>query len=80
MFDLHEGVDGRTYVSIDVRTYVGMVDDVVAIKPNFLALMGYQYFLSYGARHAQSSAIISALKTSQLLASFEYQQGKKKNC
>ena len=37
--------DGRTYV----RTYVRMVDDVMAIKPNFLASMGYQYFLSYGA-------------------------------
>ena len=36
----------RTYV---VRTYVRTVDDVMAIKPNFLASMGYQYFLSYGA-------------------------------
>ena len=34
---------------MDVCTYVGMVDDVMAIKPNFLALMGYRYFLSYGA-------------------------------
>ena len=42
MFDLHEGADGQTYV----RT----VDDVMAIKPNFLASMGYQYFLSYGAQ------------------------------
>ena len=25
------------------------VDDVMAIKPNFLTSMGYQYFLSYGA-------------------------------
>ena len=57
---------------MDVCTYVGTVDDVMAIKPNFLALMGYQYFLSYGAWRAQSYAIISALKTSQLLASFEY--------
>ena len=79
-FDLHEGVDGRTYVHMDVRTYVGMVDDVKAIKPNFLALMGYQYFLSYSSWCTQSSAIISALKTSQLLASSEYHQGKKKNC
>ena len=44
-------------VWMDVRMYVGMVDDVMAIKPNFLALMGYQYFLSYGAWHAQSYAI-----------------------
>ena len=30
----------------DVRcTYVRTVDDVMAIKPNFLASMGYQYFL-----------------------------------
>ena len=35
----------RTYV----RTYVRTVDDIMAIKPNFLASMGYQYFLSYGA-------------------------------
>ena len=53
--DLHEGTDGGTYV----RTYVGTVDDVMAIKPNFLALMGYQYFLSYGAPRARSSAIRS---------------------
>ena len=26
-----------------------MVHDVMAIKPNFLASMGYQYFVSYGA-------------------------------
>ena len=47
-FDLHEGADGRTHV----RT----IDDAMAIKPNFLAAMGYQYFLSYGARRARSSA------------------------
>ena len=47
-FDLHEGADGRTYV--------WTIDDVMAIKPNFLAAMGYQYFLSYGARRARSSA------------------------
>ena len=43
--------DVRTYV---VRTYVRMVDDVMAIKPNFLASMGYQYFLSYGAPRARA--------------------------
>ena len=32
---IHEGADGRTYG----RT----VDDVMAIKPNFLASVGYQY-------------------------------------
>ena len=31
------------------RTDVRTVDDVMAIKPNFLASMGYQHFLSYGA-------------------------------
>ena len=36
---------GRT----DGRTYVRTVDEVLAIKPNFLASMGYQYFLNYGA-------------------------------
>ena len=42
--------DGRTYGHTDVcmcvRTYVPTGDDVMAIKPNFLASMGYQYFLS----------------------------------
>ena len=47
-FHLHEGADGRTYV----RT----IDDVMAIKSNFLRSMGYQYFLSYGAPRARSSA------------------------
>ena len=44
-----KGANGRMYV----RTYVRTVDDVMAIKPNFLASMGYQYFLSYGARRAR---------------------------
>ena len=50
---IHEGADGRTYV---VRTDV---DDVMAIKPNFLTSMGYHIFLSmvlraraFGARGA----------------------------
>ena len=47
-----KGADGPTYV----RTYVRTVDDFMAIKPNFLASMGYQYFLSYGAPRARSSA------------------------
>ena len=33
--------------------YVRTVDDVMAIKPNFLASMGYQYFLSYDALRAE---------------------------
>ena len=43
----------------DIRTEV---HDVMAIKPNFLASMGYHYFLSYGAprqRRSRSCAIIS---------------------
>ena len=44
---IHEGVDGRTYGRTDVH-------DVMPIKPNFLASMGYQYFLSYGAPHARA--------------------------
>ena len=41
---IHEGADGRT----DVRTlYVRTdVDDVMAIKPNFLTSMGYHIFLT----------------------------------
>ena len=52
-FDLHEGADGRTYV----RT----VDDVMAIKPNFLASMGYQYFLRYGAPRSAKISQFSRL-------------------
>ena len=36
---IHEGADGRTYVRTDVH-------DVMAIKPNFLTLMGYHIFLT----------------------------------
>ena len=41
---IHEGADGRT----DVRTCVVRtdVDDVMAIKPNFLTSMGYHIFLT----------------------------------
>ena len=42
---------GRTDV-----THVRTVDDVMAIKPNFLASMGYQYFLSHGAPRARARA------------------------
>ena len=49
MFDLHEGADGRTDERTNVRTYEHTFDDVMAIKPNFLTSMGYQYFLRYGA-------------------------------
>ena len=38
----------------DVRTDV---HDVMAIKPNLLTSMDYQYFLNYGAPRARSSAI-----------------------
>ena len=53
---IHEGADGRTYVRTE--------NDVMAILPNFLPSMGYQYFFSYGAPprerlgRARSSAII----------------------
>ena len=47
-------MDGRRYVG----TYVWTVDDVMAIKPNFLASMGYQYFLSYGARGTRGAQLI----------------------
>ena len=38
---IHGGVDVRTYV----RTYERTVDDVITIKPRFLASMGYHIFL-----------------------------------
>ena len=41
------------------RTDGRTVDDVMVIKPNFLASMGYQYFLSYGAPCVRSSAMIA---------------------
>ena len=43
----------QTYLHMYVWTYVRTVDDVMAIKPNFLALIGYQYFLIYGALRAR---------------------------
>ena len=57
-----KGQKGRT----DIQTYVWMVDDVMPIKPIFLASMGYQYSLSYGAPlaglwGARSSAIIKVM-------------------
>ena len=39
-------MEGWTDVRTDVRTYVRVVDDVMAIKPRFLASMGYHIFLS----------------------------------
>ena len=45
---IHEGADGRT----DVRTYVRTdVDDVMAIKPNFLTSMGYHPLLFMGNKN-----------------------------
>ena len=41
---IHEGADGRTDVpTLYVRTDV---DDVMAVKPNFLTSMGYHIFLT----------------------------------
>ena len=47
---IHEGADGRTYVRC---TYVvgTDVDDVMAIKPNFLTSMGYHIFLTMVLRY-----------------------------
>ena len=45
---------GRTDVPC---TYVRTFHDVMAIKPNFLASMGYQYFLSYGAPRARGAPL-----------------------
>ena len=50
---IHERADGRT----DVRTYVRTdVDDVMAIKPNFLTSMGYHIFLTMVLRARAPSA------------------------
>jgi len=58
-FELHEGADGWT------------VDDVIAIKPNFLASMGYQYLLSYGAPRARpfGSAIFYLARVARSMVS-----------
>ena len=65
-FDLHEGAGGGTYV----RT----VDDVMVIKPNFLASMGYQYFLSYlGARGAPLIIIPTFPTNQEVILSLEQQ-------
>ena len=55
---IHEGADGRTDVRTYVRTYVVRtdVDDVMAIKPNFLTSMGYHIFLSMVLRACAPSA------------------------
>ena len=45
--------EGRTFGRTYGRTYVRTVVDVMAIKPNFLASMGYQCFLSYGPPRAE---------------------------
>ena len=53
---MKDWTDVRTYglTYVYVRTYVRTIDDVMAIKPNLLASMGYQYFLSYDAVHENS--------------------------
>ena len=51
---IHEGADGRTDVRcMYVRTDV---DDVMAIKPNFLTSMGYHIFLTMVLRTRAPSA------------------------
>ena len=40
------------------RTDVRTENDVMAILPNFLPSMGYQYFLSYGAPRARAFAFM----------------------
>ena len=49
----------------DVRT--DDVHDVMAMKPNFLTSMGYQYFLNYGAPRAElryeGAGLIDRLET-----------------
>ena len=59
---IHEGADGRTYG----RTLYGSrdVDDVMAIKPNFLTSMGYHIFLTMvlRARAGYSSQALERYK------------------
>ena len=49
---------GRTDVRTYVRTYVVRtdVDDVMAVKPNFLTSMGYHIFLTMVLREGAPSA------------------------
>ena len=42
----HGGVEIRTDERTYLRTYVRTVDDVMAIKPRFLASMGYHIFIT----------------------------------
>ena len=49
-------MEGWTYVPAYVRTYGRTVDDVMAIKPKFLASMGYHIFLTMVLRVRASSA------------------------
>ena len=51
----HIGIYGWVDRRMDVRTDV---HDVMAIKPNFLASMGYQYFLNYGAPRARGAPLL----------------------
>ena len=52
---IHEGADGRTDV-----------DDVMAIKPNFLASMGYHIFLTMVLRARAPSALFSWIQPFEL--------------
>ena len=65
---IHEGADGRTYV----RTYVVRtdVDDVMAIKPNFLTSMGYHIFLTMLLRARGAPLITLVLVAYLLITSF----------
>ena len=62
---------GRTDVRTYVRTYVVRtdVDDVMAIKPNFLISMGYHIFLTMVLRARASGARGAPLKMSLNLGS-----------
>ena len=55
---------GRTEGRTDVRTYVVRtdVDDVMAIKPNFLTSMGYHIFLTMVLRARAQGARGAPLK------------------
>ena len=63
---IHEGADVRTE------------NDVMAILPNFLPSMGYQYFLSYGAPHARAKGARGApLKINKAKKQHQPQQSEK---
>ena len=61
MYDTgHIGIHGGVGVRMDGRMYVSTVDDVMAIKPRFIASMGCHIFLTMVLRARSSTNIPTA--------------------